>query len=128
MLFLFEQIGFYRAILYFFFSQACKSARRKQQNILLNNRTRRNYNRFLSINGAKAAYGCVDAVCTEFVEDGVRWRNFVIKVKILQVVIMTRNFHNNSKEDFIPYWFDVAVTGLHVILIPSSFLSGRVRH
>jgi len=66
--------------------------------------------------------------CTEFVEDGVKWRNFAILVKILQVTVMTRNFHNNSKEDFVPYWLDVAVTRVHVILIPTSFLSGLVRH
>ena len=130
MLFLFEQIGFLSRNTFFSPPKARKSARRKQQKkkILLNNRTQRNYTRFVSINGAKVAYGRVDAGCTEFVEDGVQWRNFAIKVKILQVVVMTRSFHDNSKGDFVPYWLDVAVPGVHVILMPTSLLPGLVRH
>lgn len=95
---------------------------------MLNNCTQRNYTKSASINGGKVAYGFVDAGCTEFVEDGIQWRNFAIKVKILQAVVMTRNFHDKFKGDFAPYWLDVAVTGVHAILMPTSLLSGLVRH
>ena len=131
MLFLFEQIGFLSSKSLYFFEdvQICKEeTTAKKKKILLNNCTQRNYTKFVSINGAKVTYGCVDAGCTEFVEDGVQWRNFAIKVKILQVVVMTRNFHDNSKGDFVPYWLDVAVTGVHAILMPTSLLSGLVRY
>jgi hypothetical protein len=129
MLFLFEKFGFLSSNTLFFFSKACKSARRKQQQkCLLCNRTRRNYTGFVKVNEAKVVSWCTSASCIELVADGVQWRNFAIKVKILQVLVMTRNFHNNSKEDFVPYWFDVAVTGVHVILILTSLLSGLMRH
>jgi len=121
--------GFCRGILNFFF--------RRRANLHEGNNSKnfcsaiareKNYTGFVKVNEAKVVCGCASASCIELVADGVQWRNFAIKVKILQVLVMTRNFHNNSKEDFVPYWSDVAVTGVHVILILTSLLSGLMRH